>query len=152
MKLPKFLIALNSKKSLNYFLFFLVFCGFSAPVFAQIKSSNDNLNHLEKVFVLPGDTLIQLQKYFIYSNSDLLFTKKQELQRDKDYKIDWRLGKVSLIYQPDFPETLYVQYQAAPLNLKPSYQYLPFVLWKKDISDSLENLSKMSQSQSGKPD
>ena len=152
MKLPKFLIALNSKKSLNYFLFFLVFCGFSAPVFAQIKSSNDNLNHLEKVFVLPGDTLIQLQKYFIYSNSDLLFTKKQELQRDKDYKIDWRLGKVSLIYQPDFPETLYVQYQAAPLNLKPSYQYLPFVLWKKDISDSLENLSKMSQSQSGLTD
>jgi len=118
------------------FGFFLFFQIFNTANGQQLLQTQNAPRFLEKKFILPGDSLIQLQYHFIVPGSDSLRAKTKYLQPKSDYQIDYRFGKIKLIYQPSFPESLTISYRTTPINLKPSYQFLPFVLWKAQSSDS----------------
>ena len=156
--LPKSLHPKYGKPAINQHvtdLIILFFVILISQIFFVSKSSAQTIipppfhRFQEKILVMPGDTLLELKNYFIIPGSDSLSIKNRLLKRAEDYKIDLRSGKIHLFYQPVFPESLSVVYQIKPVNLKPVYQHIPFLIREKTGQDSLQNKKELKGQKPG---
>lgn len=124
---------------------------------AQNQSYRKFQRIVEKIKINQADTLLQLRYTFIVPQSEEIEFKSRSLNREVDYQIDYRLGIVRLSTETIKEDSIRISYRILPIQLKPNYQFMPFVLWqpkpervknsannvgsvqKKDVSDIFEN-------------
>lgn len=94
----------------------------------------------EKLIISSNDLSLQLKNTFILPQSEEVVIQQGKLIRKSDYDIDYRLGILRIKKRISLRDSIRISYRILPFQLKPNYQFMPFVAWQS--KDSLAQITE----------